>query len=278
MREILGYHLIEVGKYILTPYQIIIAIIIIAVTIIFLRGLKKIFLYRLAKKHDKKTISTIYILIKYFTWVIAIVTILEIIGVNIDYLIASSAAFLVGMGLGIQQIFNDIISGIFLLFEGNVRVGDVVQMSDDTVATVKEIKLRTSKVLTRDGVIIIVPNSKLLSENVINWTAIDEKTRFYVEVGVAYGSDVDKVTNILLKVADEHPKIAKNPKPFVRFNDFGDSALIFRIYFWTNETFTVRNIKSDLRYSIYKHFENEGIQIPFPQQDVYIKQFPGTNS
>ncbi len=278
MKSILGYHLIEVGKYILTPYQIILAIIIIAATLIFLRGLKKIFLYRLAKKHDKKTIATIFILTKYLVWVISIVTTLEVIGVNINYLIASSAALLVGMGLGIQQIFNDIVSGIFLLFEGNVRVGDVVQMSDDTVATVKEIKLRTSKVLTRDGVIIIVPNSKLLSENVINWTSIDEKTRFYVEVGVAYGSNVEKVTNILLKVAGEHTKIASKPKPFVRFHDFGDSALIFRIYFWTNETFTVRNIKSDLRYSIYKYFEDAGIQIPFPQQDIYIKQFPGAKS
>jgi len=278
MKNIFEYKLIEVGKYTLTPYQILIATIIFIVTIFVLRALKKIFFYKLAKNHDKRTLATIFVLVKYFVWVISIVTILEVLGINVNYLIASSAALFVGMGLGIQQIFNDTVSGILLLFERNVRVGDVVQMSDGTVATVKEIKLRTSKVLSRDGVIIIVPNSKLLSENVINWTAIDDKTRFYVEVGVAYGSDVDKVASILKEVAIGHPKVVNNPKPFVRFSDFGDSALIFRIYFWTNESFTVKNIKSDIRFAIYKRFSEEGIQIPFPQQDVYIKEIPDENS
>ncbi len=274
IKQILEYRLIEVGKYILTPYQILLAVIILVATIFALKGIKRVFFSKLTKKHDKKTLATIFILVKYFVWVISIILILQTLGVNINYLVASSAALLVGMGLGIQQIFNDTISGILLLFEGNVRVGDVIQMSDETIATVKEINLRTSKVITRDGVIIIVPNSKLLSENVINWTAIDEKTRFYVEVGVAYGSDVNKVKGILLDVANNHPKIAKKPEPFVRFTDFGDSALIFRIYFWTNESFTVRNIKSDLRFEIYDKFAAAGIQIPFPQQDVYIKEMP----
>jgi small-conductance mechanosensitive channel len=96
-------------------------------------------------------------------------------------------------------------------------------------------------------------------------------------VGVAYGSDVNKVKDILLKVATTHPKISKQPEPFVRFTDFGDSALIFRVFFWTDESFTVRNIKSDLRFAIYSEFEKNGIQIPFPQQDVYIKEMPNGN-
>ncbi len=274
IKHILEYHLIEVGKYILTPYHLLLAITILFATYLILKALRKIFLSKLVKKYDEKNLHTIFILVKYIVWIISITSVLEILGVNIDYLIASSAALFVGMGLGIQQIFNDTVSGIFLLFERNVKVGDIIQMSDDTVATVKEIKLRTSKVITRDGTIIIVPNSKLLSENVINWSDIDEKTRFYVEVGVSYDSDVELVTKLLLEAANKHNKIEKEPQPFVRFSDFGDSALNFRIYFWTYENFRVKNIKSDLRYSIFKLFKEHNIQIPYPQQDVYIKQMP----
>ena len=274
IKHILEYHLIEVGKYILTPYHLLLAITILFATYLILKALRKIFLSKLVKKYDEKNLHTIFILVKYIVWIISITSVLEILGVNMDYLIASSAALFVGMGLGIQQIFNDTVSGIFLLFERNVKVGDIIQMSDDTVATVKEIKLRTSKVITRDGTIIIVPNSKLLSENVINWSDIDEKTRFYVEVGVSYDSDVELVTKLLLEAANKHNKIEKEPQPFVRFSDFGDSALNFRIYFWTYENFRVKNIKSDLRYSIFKLFKEHNIQIPYPQQDVYIKQMP----
>ncbi len=276
VKHLLEYRLVEIGKYILTPYQLLFSLIIILVTMLALKGIKKVFFSKLTRKHNKKTLATIFILVKYVVWTLSIVLVLQTLGVNVTYLMASSAALLVGMGLGIQQIFNDTISGVLLLFEGNVRVGDIIQMSDDTIATVKEINLRTSKVVTRDGVIVIVPNSKLLSENVINWTAIDEKTRFYVEVGVAYGSDVVLVKNILLEVASKHPNVSRQPAPFVRFADFGDSALIFRLYFWTSESFTVRNTKSDLRFAIYKEFSEHGIQIPFPQQDVYIKELPNS--
>ncbi len=279
VKHFLEYHLIEISGYVLTPYNITIALAIFFIIWISLKIIKKILFTRTVKRIDKGTVSSIFLLIKYFLWVIGVIIILQTIGVNITYLIASSAALLVGLGLGIQQIFNDVVSGLFLLFEGNVKVGDIVQFNDisDTekiVATVRQINLRTSKVESRDNVIIIVPNSKLISENVINWSAIDKKTRFKIEIGVAYGSDVMNVKNILLKVADRHPKVSKTPPPFVRFSDFGNSSLQFQLFFFTLESFRVKNIKSDLRFSIYEEFAKNNITIPFPQQDIYIKELP----
>lgn len=278
MKNFLEYHLVEFSNFTLTPYSILMALIIVVATWLFLRFVKKIFFARMVKRVEQGTVASIYQIIKYVVWVLSIIIILQTIGFNINYLIASSAALLVGLGLGVQQIFNDVVSGLFLLFEGNVKVGDVVQLEDDIIATVKEINLRISKVETRDNVIVIVPNSKLISENVINWSTIDKKTRFKLEVGVAYGSDVKKVREILLKVADAHPAISKSPKPFVRFEDFGDSALIFHLFFWTTRSFRVKNINSDLRFAINDEFEQNKIVIPFPQQDIYVKELPKTTT
>lgn len=270
MKKVLEYHLIEIDKYILTPYKIIIALLIVILTYAILKIIKK------TLKANKKHIATMmsfYTLIKYILWVIAIIIILQTIGINITYLIASSAALLVGLGLGIQQIFNDIISGIFLLFEGNVKINDIVQIND-IVATVKQINLRTSKVETRENVIMIIPNSKLISDNVINWSTIDENTRFSVKVGVSYGSDVEKVKEILLNIANKHDEISTKHKPFVRFTNFGNSSLDFELLFFTRNSFRVKNIKSELRFDIYKEFKINNITIPFPQQDIYIKEIP----
>lgn len=269
----LEYHLIEISNYILTPYDILIALIVILITWISQKSIKKILFTRTVRRIDKGTVSSIYQLIKYLLWVIAVIIILNTIGITITYLLASSAALLVGLGLGIQEIFKDIVSGLFLLFEGNVRVGDVVQI-EDLVVTVRSINLRTSKVEGRDNIIIIVPNSKLINEKVINWSTIDKNTRFTVEVGVAYGSDVKKISEILLSVANNHPMITTKPEPMVRFENFADSALTFKLYFYTHKSFRVENIKSDLRFKIYEEFEKNNITIPFPQQDIYVKEMP----
>ncbi len=273
IKHFLEYHLIEISSYILTPYDILVALIVILIAWVFQKLIRKILFTRTVKRIDKGTVSSIYQLIKYLLWVIAVIIILQTIGVNITYLIASSAALLVGLGLGIQQIFNDVVSGFFLLFEGNVKVGDIVQI-DDLVVTVKSINLRTSKVEGRDNIIIIVPNSKLISDKVINWSTIDKNTRFAVEVGVSYGSDVKKVSEILLAVAKDHSLVTNKPEPMVRFEDFANSSLNFKLYFFTHESFRVENIKSDLRFSIYEEFAKNNITIPFPQQDIYVKEMP----
>jgi small-conductance mechanosensitive channel len=177
---------------------------------------------------------------------------------------------LVGLGLGLQQIFQDFISGITLIIEGTLKVGDIVEMIDEEVGRVKEISMRTSKIETRDNIILIVPNSKLINDVVINWSHIEKKTRFNVDVGVAYGSDVNLVKEILLACAGNHNQIFSSPEPRVRFTDFGNSSLDFQLLFYTNETFRVEDIKSDLRFQIDEAFRKNKVRIPFPQRDVHL--------
>jgi len=176
---------------------------------------------------------------------------------------------LVGVGIGMQNIFNDVISGFFLLFEQNLKINDVVEV-DGVVGTVKDIGMRTSRILTRDNIEMIVPNSKFISEKVVNWSYNDAKTRFFIKIGVAYGSDINLVKNILLEIAAKHTEILKEPLPRVFFRDFGDSSLNFELAFWTANSLENEVIKSDLRFELNQRFIENNIQIPFPQRDIHL--------
>ncbi|MFP4448362.1 MAG: mechanosensitive ion channel family protein [Bacteroidales bacterium] len=271
MNTILEYTIIDTEKFSLTVYNLIIALLILVITRLIIWGLKRGFNRVIKQKAvDQSRGHTVYQLVKYFLWIIAVFLVLDTIGVRITFLLAGSTALLVGIGLGLQQVFKDLISGIFLLFEGNLKVGDVVEL-EGMVGIVKDIGFRTTKIETRDNIILIIPNSRFIAENVINWSHIEKRTRFYVEVGVAYGSDVQLVKSILAKCAKDHKEITNFPEPFVRFNDFGDSSLVFQLYFFTNNAFRVENIKSDLRFIIDKKFRENNVRIPFPQRDVHIK-------
>ena len=209
-------------------------------------------------------------LLTYFLYVVAILLAMENLGVKMTIIWGGAAALLVGIGLGLQQTFNDFFSGIILLFERSVEVKDVVEI-DGLVGTVKKIGLRTSTINTLDNISVVVPNSKLTSENVINWSHYDDKARFKVVVGVAYGSDTEKVKEALLVSAKEVEYILAFPAPLVRFVAFGDSSLNFELHFWTRRFLAIEDIKSDLHFAIDKAFREEKIQIPFPQRDVWIK-------
>lgn len=233
----------------------------------------KFVIYRQVRRRglDRGSMVAIVQLISYLVYTIALVLLLESLGLKISVLLAGSAALLVGIGLGLQQVFYDLVSGIILLFEGTIRVDDVVEINRDLVGRVKHIGLRTSKIETREDTSIIVPNSKFISGDVVNWSHFAKSTRFKVGVGVAYGSDVQLVKSVLLSVAQGHKELEPSPAPFVRFCAFGDSALQFELYFWTSETFGVENIKSDLRFAIEAKFREHGISIPYPQIDLHIK-------
>ncbi|MTB51248.1 mechanosensitive ion channel family protein [Lewinella sp. W8] len=209
-------------------------------------------------------------LFSYFIYLFSFLLILENAGFDLVGLWTGAAALLVGIGIGLQQTFNDLISGIILLFERSVEVGDMVEVNG-LVGRVQKISTRTSLIKTRDNITIIVPNSKIVGENAINWSHHDNKARFFVEVGVAYGSPTKQVREILLGVAAAHGRILKHPAPFTRFNDFGASSLDFRLYFFTNYYEVVEDTKSDLRYEIDEAFRQYDIQIPFPQRDLWIK-------
>ena len=271
LKDILEYELIKTGNFTITPYTLLEVIIILIITWLLLWTIKKVFFGRIKSKRIDKGIGySVYTILKYLIWVIAISLALDSIGVKITILIAGSAALLVGIGFGLQQFFKDLLSGVLLLFERSLMVGDVVQL-EEIIGRVKEIGLRTSKIITRDNITVIIPNSRFVEDNVINWSAIDVLTRFHVDVGVAYGSDVKLVEKVLLDCAKAYKDIASDPTPFVRFNDFGESSLDFQLYFWTHKSFWVENIKSDMRFAIDKAFREHKIQIPFPQRDVHMK-------
>lgn len=211
-------------------------------------------------------------LLKYVIYVFAIFIALEILGINLNVIWGGAAALLVGVGLGLQQTFNDLISGIILLFEGKVEVGNVVEINSGMIGTVKRIGLRTSIVETLDSITVVVPNSKLITENVINWSYFDDKARFMINVGVAYGSDTKLVKELLLKVAKNNVYVLQTPGPFVRFVDFGSSSLDFQLIFWSRNFIVIEDIKSDLRFEIDRVFRENNIIIPFPQRDVWMRK------
>lgn len=270
--EFLSYELLKIGDWELHVGNILMTGLVVVITWLFLNILRRVIERPkfILDNIDKKRRHSIYLIIKYFVWVIALVVILEVIGVKVTILIAGSAALLVGIGLGLQNIFADLVSGFFLLFEGTIKVGDVIE-ADGIIGKVVEINLRSSEVMTRDGVTIIVPNSKFVVEKVINWSHNNDSVRFNVEVGVAYGSDVENVILCLTETLKKHPKVESKPLPFVRFVNFGESSLDFQLIFWTKETFLVENVKSDIRRSVYKELNERNIVIPFPQRDLHIK-------
>lgn len=265
----------ETGRLVITLYNLLLALVVVIATIFLLKGIKRIFRNLTTRKvMGAGTTYSIYRMIKYTIWAIVIILLIDSFGFNVSILIASAAALLFGVGLGLQKLFNDVASGIIMLIERSVKINDVVELESQMIGRVVAIGLRTSKIQTRDNIITIVPNSNLVNDKVVNWSHIERKTRFFVDVSVRYGSDVELVTSVLLECAREHPLILNMPGPFVRFTDFADSSLDFQLFFWTNESFVVENTKSDLRYRIDKAFRENGIEIPFPQRDLYLKYLP----
>ena len=196
---------------------------------------------------------------------------LDMIGVNLNSLVALGGVLAVGIGFGLQNIAQNFISGLIILFERPIKSGDLVEV-DGVYGRISEIGSRSTTVTTREDVSIIVPNSKFISERVVNDSFSGERRRFAVKVGVAYGSDVKKVTEVLNKIAMEHDKVLKQPMPEVFFNDFGDSSLDFELTVWINDLWASVRILSDIRYLIDEAFREHEIEIPFPQRVVTIKK------
>jgi len=210
-------------------------------------------------------------LLKYVIYLFAIFFSLNSLGINMTLLLGGAAALLVGIGLGLQQTFNDFFSGLVLLFERSVAVGDILTVGE-VQGTVKKIGMRSSIIETLGNRNIIIPNSKLVNENVLNWNHFDNTVRFEIVIGVAYGSDTEIVKRLLLKSIEKQPDVLTYPKPFVRFNNFGDNALEMTLYFFSDNLVFQENVKSDIRFEIDKLFRENNISIPFPQREVWIRK------
>ncbi|MDC4223896.1 MAG: mechanosensitive ion channel [Candidatus Manganitrophus sp.] len=195
---------------------------------------------------------------------------LQFIGLDLSSLAVVAGLLSVGIGFGLQNIASNFISGIILLFERPIKIGDRITVGD-THGDVHEIKIRSTTILTPDNIAIIVPNSDFISGRVTNWSYEDPRIRLHLRVGVAYGSDVNQVTQLLLQAARSHPRVLQHPEPDVGFAAFGDSALQFDLSFWAAEPKGGVGILSDLHYQIYQRFKENRIEIPLPQREVHLK-------
>lgn len=210
----------------------------------------------------------------YSLWVLAIYTGINILGIDLSSLAFMAGALGIGIGFGLQNIVNNFISGIILLFDPSIQVGDMVQIGEDW-GTISRINIRTTVVQTFDNAALIIPNSHMLSDRVTNWSYKDPKVRRQVDVGVAYGSDVQLVRTVLLEIIHDMPEIMDDPAPRVDFSDFADSALIFRVRFWITSPDFWLTAPTELRFRIDEEFKKNGIEIAFPQQDIHIRSASG---
>jgi small-conductance mechanosensitive channel len=207
----------------------------------------------------------------YLIFVVGMVVGLESTGVDLSSLVVLGGALGVGVGFGLQNIVSNFISGLILLVERPIKLGDRVEVGG-TNGDVVRIAGRSTWVRTNDNVVIIIPNSEFIVNRVTNWTANDRQVRFSVPLGVSYGSNPDTVREVLLKVALSHPDVLKDSLPEVRFVEFGDSSLNFELRVWTiTQVQTPHKLISDLYFMIFKAFGERGIQIPFPQRDLHLK-------
>ena len=252
----------------ITVGLVVLIVLAFLITSVVLRIIRSFITSKLVEEDKMKFIS-VFKFIKYFVYVVVILITLSSTGVDVTILLTASAALFVGLGLALQELFQDMIGGIFIILDKSLLVGDIIEM-DGRVARVFEIKLRTTRALTRDDKVMIIPNHKFISDTVYNYTQNHKTTREVVKVGVSYGSDVEKVREVLLECAREQKGILKKPEPFVLFEDFGDSALLFGLHFYVSDSFVDPKVKSELRFKVNNKFRLNNITIPFPQRDVHM--------
>ena len=271
LKEILEYNFLAIGDFDLSLIHIATAtLIVLAARVIMALIGRFLQRYFLRKQADPGRRFALTQFIKYIVYTITLLMVLEALGISISVLWGGAAALMVGIGLGLQQTFNDLVSGVILLIEGSIEVNDIVEI-DGLIGTVASVGIRTSRVETRDRISILVPNSKLVGDKAINWSHNKEPSRFQVYVGVAYSSDTALVTSLILQSAAELELVLKDPKPEVQFKDFGNSSLDFVLHFYIDEYLRVDFIKSKLRYRITELFRENKVEIPFPQTDLWIR-------
>ncbi len=225
--------------------------------------------YLEAKSVDSGVRDSIGKFAHYFVIAIGILFALDNLGISINSLAAVGAVLMVGIGFGLQNITQNFISGIIILIERPVKVGDIVNVGS-TSGRIVDIRVRSTIIQTRDEISIIVPNSKLISEEVINESLSGERVRQHVRVGVAYGTDVPLVNRLLIQAAIEHERVMKEPAPIAIFENFGDSSLDFDLRFWCEDLWVIDQINSEIRSRIDELFREHKVSIPFPQRDVHL--------
>ncbi|NCG05166.1 MAG: mechanosensitive ion channel [Bacteroidetes bacterium] len=258
---------IGIGDAQLSVGSFLIWVFVIITVSFLLRTARKVLSRKLSSERRGK-FKPIFSFFNYSVYTVVFLLVLQNAGVNLTALLAASAALLVGVGFALQTFFQDIISGIFILIDQTVHVGDIIELNDK-VGRVEKITLRTTRAVTRDNKVLIIPNHKYFTTTLFNWTENNKVTGESINIGVAYGTDVDEFKKVILETAKKHPDVMPNKEPVLLFQDFGDSSLDFTLIVFTKDAFKGAIIKSDLRFAIEKILRQHNIEIPFPQRVIH---------
>jgi len=268
------YPLIRLSSGIeVTVSQIALTLLVVAAGLAFIRFLQRVLGRWMSKSNVEANVAqTIQRVVFWALLILLFITALGMLRIPVTALAFISGAVAIGIGFGAQNIINNLISGWILMSERPVRIGDFVELDDTNRGTVENIGNRSTRIRRIDGVHLLVPNSQMLERTVINWTLVDRRFRTTVRVGVVYGSPVRLVEQLLYQAVNEQKEILDDPAPVVVFEDFGDSALIFDVYFWceANAERELRMIRSDIRFRIDELCRENDIVIAFPQRDVHL--------
>lgn len=260
------------GRITVSISSVVIGLIVVILTILIARSTSALIERRIANRRhiDPGLRYTICRLVKYVIITVGLLVALkQAFAIDLTSIAVIFTALSVGIGFGLQYIAADIASGFILLFERPIRIGDRITIGEDE-GDVESINLRTTIVTTNDRVAIIVPNSKLVTQNVVNWSYGDPRARIAIPVGVAYDSDIQLVTETLIETAMQVPNVLAEPQPQVQFLKFGDYSLDFRLLVWTNRSARHVQIRSDINYRIAQLFRERSIQIPYPIQEFRL--------
>lgn len=272
----LNVPIFTVGASIITLWTLSYLLLLFIVLYYITSKLNKIIVYKvLAKsKIDLGVRVAVGTIIRYAILTMGFIIIVQTVGINLNSITVLLGALGVGIGFGLQNITNNFVSGIIILFERPIKIGDRIELGNVT-GNVTKVSLRATTIRTNDNISIIVPNSEFISSIVINWSHTDKTVRFSFPVGVSYKEDPENIKNILFAIAEENPDVLNEPKPDVLFNEYGDSALMFNLSVWTN-TYSDKPavLKSQLYFEIFRKFKESGVEIPFPQRDLYVKEMP----
>jgi len=273
IKEFLDIPLIPLGASTLTVWTLLQIVVLVGLLIYLSGKLRSLVAERLLIRTGmepgvRQAISTI---IRYLVLAVGLVVILQTAGIDLTALNVLAGAVGIGLGFGLQNIVNNFISGLIILFERPIKVGDRIVVGN-VEGDVARIGGRSTTVVTNDNITIIVPNAKFITENVVNWSHNDRRVRFRIPVSVAYGSDIQLVERLLLEAAKECPDVLENPAPGVRLMAFGDSGLDFELRAWSTTLIHRRGLlTSSVNLVIYQKFTEHGIEIPFPRRDLFIR-------
>ena len=266
--DFLTYKLINTDKISFTVYQLISLVIAFFLTGIVLKVIRKV-LTRKLPPEDKNKFISIFQFAKYVIYVLVFIFTLQSSGVNMTVFLTASAALFVGVGFALQTFFQDIISGILMILDQSLHVGDIIEV-DGKVGEVKQIKLRTTRMVTRNDRVMVIPNHIFMTDPLFNWTQNTTTNREQVSVGVAYGSDVQLVKKILEDCVKGVEGVVTTEPITVLFEEFADSSLNFSVYFYVANGMKSPKIQSDIRFKIDAAFRQNNVTIPFPQRDVHL--------